>query len=190
MEWLIGFIVIVVIVAVVWWLLNRGSGRAESPDSLNHAPATLQHGFSDVGQQAPTTFSNHDASTPSAGAGAGGKAAMSRDEASARRAEDAAPVHAAGSSRVEHEPVNPNEPFLQERMAAGTDAEERVAEETGTGPDHRAQPRGEAAPDHQGSGVDSVTENSSGDWDLDESEAVVSRGTTDPADGPAHRSDS
>ncbi len=166
MEWVIGFIVVVAIVAVVWWLLNRDSNRPNSPDSLDHAPATLQHGFSDVGQQAPATFSNHDASTPSAGPGLGGKAAMARDEAAARRrTDDTERPHTSGSSRVDHEPVNPNEPLIEERLAAGTPV------------------------DHQESGVDPVTRNGAGDWDIDESETVVSRPSDEHTDESTHRQD-
>ncbi|GAA1341102.1 hypothetical protein [Arthrobacter roseus] len=166
MEWVIGFIVIVAIVAVVWWLLNRDSNRADSPDSLDHAPGTLQHGFSDVGQQVPVTFSNHDASTPSAGPGLGGKAAMARDEAAARRrTDDTERPHASGSSRVDHEPVNPNEPFIEENPTADTPA------------------------GHQDSGVEPVADNGSGDWDIDESETVVSRPGDEHTAGSTHRQD-
>lgn len=192
MEWVIGFIIIVVIVAVAWWLLNRNSNRSGSPDSLDHAPGTLQHGFSDVGQQVPVTFSHHDASTPSAGSGLGGKAAMTRDEAAARRrTDDTKQSHPSGSSRVEREPVNPNEPFEEDRMAAGTgeDVEPRTDGNTESGPDHLAEPRGEAATDRQGSGVEPVAENSSGDWDIDDSETVVSRPDEGHTDGPVHRQD-
>lgn len=163
MEWWIGFLIIVVIIAVLWWLLNRKSGGrrgGDSPESLDHAPSTFQHGFSDIGQQAPATFSNHDASRPSSGPGLGGAAAMHRDEAAARhdRTADgsARSKPATGSSRV-----RPAAEATPEGTAAGAD-------------EHR-----------QGSGVDPATENSSGDHTEPTSDVVLPPSDPNDDDSPS-----
>lgn len=136
MDWIIWLIVIVAIVGVIWWLLNRNS-RSGAGSSTAEASGIDRTDF-DASPQAAASRNTHD------GALSGGSAA-----ASAAAAATTGMPSAAGFSNAEPEaPIRAEEPTAGQPRAAGTAGQASADEwETQWSETAPAEPHSPAKPD-------------------------------------------